>query len=164
MWLARVKALNEARLVNQQIRSLSTTQKTKKVFGIQWFAKNRKLTDAEAAVSQAPINTRAGAIDNPIYQTHTMSVVQEDDVFKGAWYRERPANEIKADRICGTIAATFFWAWTFYELYYRYEMFIGHFYIPYGAEFTDEELGIPPDDAPDPEYWGHHGQRASTYR
>ncbi len=32
----------------------------------------------------------------------------------------------------------------------------GHWYMPYLSEFTDEELGIPPDDAPDPEYWGNH--------
>ncbi len=31
----------------------------------------------------------------------------------------------------------------------------GEWYIPALEEFTDEELGIPPDDAPDPEYWGY---------
>jgi hypothetical protein len=35
------------------------------------------------------------------------------------------------------------------------------------TEFSDEELGIPPDDAPDPEpdqYWGRHSKPFRTYR
>lgn len=36
--------------------------------------------------------------------------------------------------------------------------------MPYLWEFTDEELGIPPDSAPDPEYWGNHGKPWGTYR
>lgn len=36
--------------------------------------------------------------------------------------------------------------------------------MPYLDEFTDEELGIPPDDAPDPDYWGNHYEKYGTYR
>lgn len=51
-----------------------------------------------------------------------------------------------------------------YNLYWNYAKFTGHWYTPYLYEFSDEELGIPPDDAPDPEYWGHHGKPNNTYR
>jgi len=40
-------------------------------------------------------------------------------------------------------------------------------YLPYPREFSDEELGIPPDDAPDPtpdQYWGNHGKDYKNYR
>lgn len=36
--------------------------------------------------------------------------------------------------------------------------------MPYLCEFTDEELGIPPDDVEDPVYWGNHGEKWGTYR
>uniref|UniRef100_A0AC34G840 Uncharacterized protein n=1 Tax=Panagrolaimus sp. ES5 TaxID=591445 RepID=A0AC34G840_9BILA len=41
---------------------------------------------------------------------------------------------------------------------------LGHWYMPYTSEFTDEELGIPSDSAEDPEYWGNHDKPYGTYR
>uniref|UniRef100_A0A183BWA8 NADH dehydrogenase [ubiquinone] 1 beta subcomplex subunit 2, mitochondrial n=1 Tax=Globodera pallida TaxID=36090 RepID=A0A183BWA8_GLOPA len=61
-----------------------------------------------------------------------------------------------------------FWYWFFYTLYWHHgEMYTGEWYYPYHYEWTDEELGIPPDDAPDPEegqFWGHPGALIGSYR
>nr|CAD2198341.1 unnamed protein product [Meloidogyne enterolobii] len=68
------------------------------------------------------------------------------------------------DRFASKIVASLMWAWLLYHLYWNHSMLIGHEYIPYPYEYTDEELGIPPDDAPDPEYWGNHDKPYRTYR
>lgn len=51
--------------------------------------------------------------------------------------------------------SAFLWFWFFYHVYWDYGHLVGEWYIPALEEFTDAELGIPPDDAPDPEYWGY---------
>nr|CAD2136615.1 unnamed protein product [Meloidogyne enterolobii] len=68
------------------------------------------------------------------------------------------------DRFASKIVASLMWAWLLYHLYWNHSMLLGHEYIPYPYEYTDEELGIPPDDAPDPEYWGNHDKPYRTYR
>ncbi|KAL3102332.1 hypothetical protein niasHS_003741 [Heterodera schachtii] len=61
-----------------------------------------------------------------------------------------------------------FWYWVFYTIYWHHqEQFTGEWYMPYHYEWSDEELGVPPDDAPDPEerqFWGHPGELIGTYR
>ncbi|KAF7630852.1 hypothetical protein Mgra_00008867 [Meloidogyne graminicola] len=68
------------------------------------------------------------------------------------------------DRFVSKIFASLFWFWLFYNIYWNNALLLGHGYYPYGYEFTDEELGIPPDDASDPEYWGNHDMPYRTYR
>ncbi|CAL8143819.1 unnamed protein product [Orchesella dallaii] len=47
-------------------------------------------------------------------------------------------------------AGAFMWWWIFWHLFTDYEHIIGHYPFPDIAAWTDEELGIPPDDAEDP--------------
>ena len=92
------------------------------------------------------------------------------DGYYGFVYRENPLNLEKPpflDRMMGKLIATMLWHWFLYNLYWNYHMLFGHFYIPYRYEFSDEELGVPPDDAPDPEpeqYWGTHKRPYRSYR
>lgn len=80
------------------------------------------------------------------------------------YYREAPDHDLYLDRLMTTVVGGMFWFWLTYRLYWDYQMLTGHFYMPYLAEFSDAELGIPPDSDPDPEYWGNHGKKYGTYR
>lgn len=80
------------------------------------------------------------------------------------YYRDPYTPRTYLDRVISLVLATTIWYWFLYHLYWDYQMITGHFYAPYLEEFTDEELGIPPDDAPDPEYWGNHGKPYGSYR
>ncbi|RWS01723.1 ribosomal pseudouridine synthase-like protein, partial [Dinothrombium tinctorium] len=42
--------------------------------------------------------------------------------------------------------ATFLWTWVFYHCFYDYEHITGEYEDPDRSKFTDEELGIPPDE------------------
>lgn len=69
---------------------------------------------------------------------------------KGGTYRlmipPPPYNNIQWK--CVRATSTFVWTWVFYNLWYEPEFLLGHiaFQPPDPSTFTDEELGIPPDD------------------
>ncbi|KAI1720963.1 NADH dehydrogenase 1 beta subcomplex subunit 2 domain-containing protein [Ditylenchus destructor] len=97
--------------------------------------------------------------DNPEFFTRDKEYYHEDHP-TGWTYRERGTKPMKIERTLLKWLSGFTWFWIFYQFYWRPGMMFGEFYMPYLDEFTDEELGIPPDDAPDPEYWGNHGNWA----
>ncbi|CAD5217848.1 unnamed protein product [Bursaphelenchus xylophilus] len=155
MWLARAKALNQSRILATQLRSLGFSARSQK-----WLSKKEA-----NKVEEAMVGNHFGALDNPIYHTHTHNLMMEGDENQEFFYRERPHYKLRGDQIMATVLGTMFWSWVFYSIYWKYELLVGHWYIPYiPKEFTDEELGIPPDDAEDPEYWGSHGKKYGTYR
>ncbi|XP_068257751.1 NADH dehydrogenase [ubiquinone] 1 beta subcomplex subunit 2, mitochondrial [Nyctibius grandis] len=41
----------------------------------------------------------------------------------------------------------FMWFWIFWHFWHSSDMVLGHFPYPDPSAWTDEELGIPPDDA-----------------
>lgn len=45
------------------------------------------------------------------------------------------------------IAGGLAWWWFLYRMYYDYSHITGHWEYPDPSKWTDEELGIPPDDA-----------------
>ncbi|XP_043489532.1 NADH dehydrogenase [ubiquinone] 1 beta subcomplex subunit 2, mitochondrial-like [Polistes fuscatus] len=63
-------------------------------------------------------------------------------------YREDTTNEkskkyyLRAAEICGGIA----WWWFLYRMWHDHLHLVGHFDYPDPSKWTDEELGIPPDD------------------
>ncbi|KAI6183561.1 hypothetical protein M3Y97_00502000 [Aphelenchoides bicaudatus] len=145
------------------------------------FASNRRLhlsalrskwlTAEEAKrVAEIPVGSRGGHPEDPDKNTNDvpyMGSPEKGDVIPhgNIFYRnpgDMPTQYL--DRVFTKIITSFIWFWVFYHLYYDYAMLTGHFYLPYTEEFTDEELGIPPDSADDPEYWGNHSLPYGSYR
>lgn len=68
----------------------------------------------------------------------------------GAAYRATPhipPFTIKYADCCGA----FFWWWIFWNAFTNYEVVTGHHPWVEESSWTDAELGIPADDAPDPD-------------
>lgn len=61
-------------------------------------------------------------------------------------YRSAPKHETKWV-IVSEILGGIMWWWIFWNFWYEYKHLIGHFPELCPADWTDEELGIPPDDA-----------------
>uniref|UniRef100_A0A8B9P7D1 NADH dehydrogenase [ubiquinone] 1 beta subcomplex subunit 2, mitochondrial n=1 Tax=Apteryx owenii TaxID=8824 RepID=A0A8B9P7D1_APTOW len=61
-------------------------------------------------------------------------------------YRQFPqltrAQVIRSEALAG-----FMWFWILWHFWHSSDMVLGHFPYPDPAAWTDEELGIPPDDA-----------------
>ncbi|KAM6321489.1 NADH dehydrogenase [ubiquinone] 1 beta subcomplex subunit 2, mitochondrial [Aegotheles albertisi] len=61
-------------------------------------------------------------------------------------YRQFPAltrrQVVQSELISG-----FMWFWILWHFWHSSDMVLGHFPYPDPAAWTDEELGIPPDDA-----------------
>uniref|UniRef100_UPI0035902E8E NADH dehydrogenase [ubiquinone] 1 beta subcomplex subunit 2, mitochondrial n=1 Tax=Myxine glutinosa TaxID=7769 RepID=UPI0035902E8E len=60
-------------------------------------------------------------------------------------YRQAPDPDHKANRL-GMFLSSFMWFWIFWHLWHTPEELYGHFVCPDPSKWTDEELGIPPDD------------------
>ncbi|XP_067392277.1 NADH dehydrogenase [ubiquinone] 1 beta subcomplex subunit 2, mitochondrial [Emydura macquarii macquarii] len=48
--------------------------------------------------------------------------------------------------IRGELLSSFMWFWILWNFWHSSEAVLGHFPYPDPSEWTDEELGIPPDD------------------
>uniref|UniRef100_A0A914XH32 NADH dehydrogenase [ubiquinone] 1 beta subcomplex subunit 2, mitochondrial n=1 Tax=Plectus sambesii TaxID=2011161 RepID=A0A914XH32_9BILA len=104
-------------------------------------------------VSEVPIGMQAGAMDNPEFHTYDRSYKGSEHI--PDWvYREPWPDSGWMDKTMTHILSALFIYWVVYHFYYHTGHLIGEFYMPQLEEFSDAELGIPPDDAPDPEYWG----------
>jgi len=163
----RVKALQVVSLARikgkfLQSRAISITSRPQ-----NW--QDMKLRWAKQG-NNVPIGWITGQHDDPERWTLTKEYSgspewgdKHDDMDFNCLYRE-DIGPMHLERFLCIFFGGIFWFHQFYQLYWNYEFLTGHFYIPYQTEFTDEELGIPPDDAPDPEYWGNHGKPFGTYR
>ncbi|KAI6233158.1 Protein F44G4.2 [Aphelenchoides fujianensis] len=137
---------------------------------LQLSAQQAKWLSKEEAkwIPDVPVGTQAGHPEDPVLHTYDKeywgSPEKGDILMKEWYYREWPQNKTYLDRVITMALTSFFWFWVLYHLVRDWKIFTGHFYMPYMEEFTDEELGIPPDNAPDPEYWGNHDKPYGTYR
>ncbi|PKU36696.1 nadh dehydrogenase [Limosa lapponica baueri] len=61
-------------------------------------------------------------------------------------YRQFP-QLTRAQVIQSEILSGFMWFWILWHFWHSSDMVLGHFPYPDPAAWTDEELGIPPDDA-----------------
>uniref|UniRef100_A0A1I8ALC8 NADH dehydrogenase [ubiquinone] 1 beta subcomplex subunit 2, mitochondrial n=1 Tax=Steinernema glaseri TaxID=37863 RepID=A0A1I8ALC8_9BILA len=126
------------------------------------------LSGKDAAGPNVPVGGRMGAPENPELHTYdghyNGSVEKGDKPLPDYLYRTPTAGDTYIDRTITKLISAVLWFWFSYHMYYHSGHLFGHWYMPYLHEFTDEELGIPPDNAPDPEYWGNHGKPYGTYR
>jgi len=129
-----------------------------------------RLRWSKHGANNIPIGRDFGHPDNPEMWTSQKEYYGSpewgDKTTAEHYYREYPdiSQPLVMERYGHLIVGCVFWFYQFYNLYWNYKDLIGHWYLPYQYEFSDEELGIPPDDAPDPEYWGNHGKAYGTYR
>lgn len=118
--------------------------------------------------NNVPVSKDQGHIDDPerwtVIKWYDGSPEFGDKYIEDIYYRQKPDDLGFLERFVYGLLGGFFWFYQFYNLYWSYEWLIGHGYVPYRYEFSDEELGIPPDHEPDPEYWGNHGKKFGTYR
>lgn len=130
--------------------------------------RHRFVWGEDAIGPQIPVGFKAGAPENP--ELHTFDKIYKGTPSKGDKllpdyiYRTPTAGTTYIDRCMTKLISAILWFWFTYNMYYHPGHIFGHWYMPYLHEFTDEELGIPPDSEPDPEYWGNHGKKYGTYR
>ncbi|KAM8821472.1 NADH dehydrogenase [ubiquinone] 1 beta subcomplex subunit 2, mitochondrial [Eudromia elegans] len=67
------------------------------------------------------------------------------DVHIEVRYRQFP-QLTRAQVIRGEALSGFMWFWILWHFWHSPDMVLGHFPYPDPAAWTDEELGIPPDD------------------
>jgi hypothetical protein len=65
---------------------------------------------------------------------------------RGYLYREGGNLQGGSNATIGKTAVTLLWFWIFYNLWATPETFLGHMAYPQPSKWTNEELGIPPDD------------------
>ncbi|KAK2578312.1 hypothetical protein KPH14_002587 [Odynerus spinipes] len=66
--------------------------------------------------------------------------------FSHEWiYRDTNLDTDKKWIIAAEIAGGFAWWWVLYRFWYDYQHITGHWKYPDVSEWTDAELGIPPD-------------------
>ncbi|VDM97465.1 unnamed protein product [Thelazia callipaeda] len=125
-----------------------------------FFSVRKKwLWGKDAEGPEIAVGPKSGADDDPITNAPDKPYLGEPDEPKlHMWYyREAPPQSTtRLEKRLITLISALLWGWFVYHIYYNYGELIGEYYIPSLEEFSDEELGIPPDDAPDPEYWGDH--------
>jgi hypothetical protein len=66
---------------------------------------------------------------------------------RGWLYREVGNLQRPEAATAGRALMVIVWWWIFYNLWAHWENVVGHFPYPDTSKWTDEELGIPPDDA-----------------
>ncbi|KAE9414868.1 hypothetical protein Angca_008422, partial [Angiostrongylus cantonensis] len=131
-------------------------------------SRHRFVWGEDAIGPQVPVGFKAGAPENP--ELHTYDGVYKgtpskgDKIIPDYFYRTPTMGTTYIDRCVTYFISALLWFWFTYHMYYHPGHIFGHWYMPYLHEFTDEELGIPPDSEPDPEYWGNHGKEYGTYR
>ncbi|CEF63333.1 Hypothetical protein SRAE_1000159500 [Strongyloides ratti] len=119
------------------------------------------------SIAGANTGTRNGHPEDPeknTYDGHYNGTPGIDKPLHDFYYRQHIPHSTHIDRTITKLISGLLWFWFSYHMYYHSGHIFGHWYMPYLDEFTDEELGIPPDNAPDPEYWGNHGKKYGTYR
>ncbi|MFH4983295.1 hypothetical protein AB6A40_010004 [Gnathostoma spinigerum] len=126
------------------------------------------LSREEAVGPNVPVGPHYGNPEDPELHTYDGSYrgsPEHGDNIIPIWrYRTTTFGTTYIDRCVSRFISGLLWFWFTYHMYYHSGHIFGHWYMPYLSEFTDEELGIPPDDAPDPEYWGNHNEVYGTYR
>ncbi|NWZ77207.1 NDUB2 dehydrogenase, partial [Poecile atricapillus] len=60
-------------------------------------------------------------------------------------YRQFP-ELTRAQVIRGEVLSGIMWFWILWHFWHNSDMVLGHFPYPDASAWTDEELGIPPDD------------------
>ncbi|CAA90118.1 putative NADH dehydrogenase [ubiquinone] 1 beta subcomplex subunit 2, mitochondrial [Caenorhabditis elegans] len=132
------------------------------------FVRNRFAWGSDAVGPNVPVGGKMGASENP--ELHTYDGDYRGTISKGDkpipdyFYRTPTTGRTYIDRCVTYFISAVIWAWFSYHMYYHSGHLLGHWYMPYLSEFTDEELGIPKDSAEDPEYWGNHKKEYGTYR
>uniref|UniRef100_A0A0K0FNJ1 NADH dehydrogenase [ubiquinone] 1 beta subcomplex subunit 2, mitochondrial n=1 Tax=Strongyloides venezuelensis TaxID=75913 RepID=A0A0K0FNJ1_STRVS len=148
-------------LTNLVFHTKTFTPQQKKLILATIRSKWLSATEAER-VADVPVGTRMGAHEDPQRNTfdgHYSGTPGKDKLLHDFYYRHTIPHTTHLDRTLSRIISGFLWFWFFYHMYYHSGLLFGHWYMPYLNEFTDEELGIPPDNAPDPEYWGNHDKK-----
>lgn len=74
--------------------------------------------------------------NNKVYPSRTL--------YRETWHMPPPAGTMMTE---ATWIMRFFWTYFFWMLFHNPEVLIGHYDIPDPANFTDKELGIPPEDS-----------------
>ncbi|CAJ0606539.1 unnamed protein product [Cylicocyclus nassatus] len=111
----------------------------------------------DALGPNVPVGGKMGAQENP--ELHTWDGVYRGSPEKGDklipdfFYRTPTMGTTYTDRCVTYFISALLCGWVTYHMYYHSGHILGHWYMPYLHEFSDEELGIPPDSAPDPECW-----------
>ncbi|KHJ85073.1 hypothetical protein OESDEN_15206, partial [Oesophagostomum dentatum] len=122
----------------------------------------------DALGPHVPVGGKMGNQENPELHTwdgeYRGTPSKGDKLIPDFFYRTPTMGTTYIDRCVTYFISALLCGWVTYHMYYHSGHLFGHFYMPYLYEFSDEELGIPPDDAPDPEYWGNHGKKYGTYR
>ncbi|KAK0170907.1 hypothetical protein PV328_008689 [Microctonus aethiopoides] len=78
-------------------------------------------------------------------QKFSSNIMQIRHSGHGVEYRgvaDAPRNEV----IFAELGAGFMWWWVFWHLWHDWGHIVGEFEYPDSSKWTDEELGIPPDD------------------
>lgn len=122
----------------------------------------------DAVGPNVPVGGKMGAQENPELHTYDGdyrgSPEKGDTLLPDNFYRTPTLGRTYVDRVLSYVISAVIWFWFSYHMYYHSGHILGHWYMPYLHEFSDAELGIPPDSAEDPEYWGNHGKKYGTYR
>ncbi|CAI9738549.1 Hypothetical predicted protein [Octopus vulgaris] len=61
-------------------------------------------------------------------------------------YRDVPPVTNKTILVLCNVVGFTVWYWMMYKVYHEFDHIVGHFTYPTPSKWTDEELGIPPDD------------------
>ncbi|KAI4492273.1 hypothetical protein M0802_009963 [Mischocyttarus mexicanus] len=61
-------------------------------------------------------------------------------------YRDYQSDKTTGFVIAAELLGGLAWWWFLYKMWHEHSHLIGHFKYPDSSKWTDEELGIPPDD------------------
>ncbi|KAH9525218.1 NADH dehydrogenase [ubiquinone] 1 beta subcomplex subunit 2, mitochondrial [Bulinus truncatus] len=85
-----------------------------------------------------------------VCQHNKSSLVQKNNVRhsgSGTYlYRRLEPGDSSMWHYAGDALSAFLWYWMLYHCYYEYEHLVPSYKYPDSSKFTNEELGIPPDD------------------
>lgn len=98
---------------------------------VESAGKKRKVTLYTDHIYPYPFNY----FNNKIFPSQ---VLYRESWRKSAWH--------DSDNRLGIYIMRVFWTWWFYQAFWHPDAFIGHFTFPDASKWTDEELGIPPDE------------------
>uniref|UniRef100_A0A915PYV7 Uncharacterized protein n=1 Tax=Setaria digitata TaxID=48799 RepID=A0A915PYV7_9BILA len=145
--------------VLRPLTKLAFARNTPSILTSSGSLRTKWLWGKDADGPEIAVGVKSGADDDPVTNTTDKPYLGEPDdpPLNMYYYREAPPqNTMRLENLMITLTSSLLWGWFVYHLYYNYGELIGEYYIPAPEEFSDEELGIPSDDAPDPEYWGDH--------